>query len=263
MVNSEQQYICPREFFEVINHQRRYSLHLLAENCGYGLYSESIDIVKKAVLLLKHGADISVPDFDGCTVLHTIIGCVRYDQSPLARPGRDVRQRIQSLHEPKEFLIASITAGANVYAINDDGLTPSMYARTYHREMEWLEALKSTGYNPEEVVAHSDPDSHDCSRPHQVSRLSFEEYLQREKYPEFGEYDISDGEGEKMIYNEDDGEGTDNEDEDEYVNHLFPDSKEHEGANTESLRPEETCQICRMSLGDDGNGISEHYRPFF
>jgi hypothetical protein len=281
MVISEQQFVCPKEFFEVIDGQKRYSLHLLAEQCGYGLNLESIDIVKKAILLLKCGADISRPDFDGCTVLHTILGCVRRHQISSTRRGRDFRQRIRSLHEPKEFLIASITAGANVYAIDDDGLTPSMYARMFHREMEWLEALSSTGYDPEEVVAHSDPDSHDCFGRHQASRLSFEEYcLQRERDLEFRKSDISDGEGEDNSENEDDSEDsseneddseevieddgeevTDNETEDEYGNHLSPDGKEYEDANTESLRSVKICQICRVSLGY-GIGISDHYRPF-
>jgi hypothetical protein len=224
---SEQQSICPKEFFEVIKGQKQYSLHLLAEHCGYGLHVELIDIVEKAILLLKHGADISKLDCDGCTVLHTILGCIRRHQISSTRRGRNSRRRIQSLHEPKEFLIASITAGANVYAINDECRTPSIYARMFHREMEWIEALRSTGYDPEEVVAHSDPDSHDCSRKHQVSRLSFEEYcLQREMDLGFGESDISDGEDEgssekedgskEVIDNEDNGEEvTNNENEDE------------------------------------------------
>jgi hypothetical protein len=281
MILSEQQFISPKEFFEVIDGQKRYSLCLLAEHCGYGLNLESVDIVQNAILLLKHGADISTPDFDGCTVLHTILGCVRRHRISSTRRGYGFRQRIRSFHEPREFLIASITAGANVYAIDDDGLTPSMYARMFHREMEWVEALRSTGYDPEEVVAHSDPDSHDCSCRHQASRLSFEEYyLQRERVLEFRMSDISDGEGEDSSENDDDSEDsseneddseevvendgeevTDNENGAEYENYLSPDSKEHENANTESLRSVKICQICRVSLGD-GNGISDHYRPF-
>src|ERR1700693_2339776 len=106
MALSKQQFVCPKEFFEVVNGQKRYSLHLLAEQCGYGLLLESIDIVQKAILMLKLGADISRLDFDGCTILHTVLGYVRRHQISSTRRGRDFRQRIRSLHEPKEFLIA-------------------------------------------------------------------------------------------------------------------------------------------------------------
>jgi hypothetical protein len=256
MILSEHQFISPKEFFEVIDGKERYALSLLAENCGYGPYWESIDIVEKAILLLKHGADISRPNFDGCTVLHTILGCDRRHEFSSARRGCGSRQRIRSLHEPREFLIASIAAGANVHAIDANGLTPSMYARMCHREMEWIKALRSTGYDPQEVIAHSDPDSHDCPCRHQASRLSFEEYcLQRETGLEFRNSDISDGEGEDGSDNddgsedssedeedseefvEDDGEEvTDNENgDDEYENYLSPNNKEHENANTDLL----------------------------
>jgi hypothetical protein len=249
MILSEHQFISPKEFFEVIDGKKRCALSLLAENCGYGPYLESIDIVEKAILLLKHGADISRPNFGGCTVLHTILGCDRRHEFSSARRGCGSRQRVRSFYEPREFLIVSITAGANVYAIDDEGLTPSMSARMYHREMEWIEALRTTGYDPEEVVAHSDPDSHNCPCRHQASRLPFEEYcLQRETDPEFGKFDISDSEGEdndddseddtededdsEEIVEGDDEEMNDNENGDEYENYLSPDTKEHENANT-------------------------------
>jgi hypothetical protein len=258
MALSKQQFVCPKEFFEVVNGQKRYSLHLLAEQCGYGLLLESIDIVQKAILMLKLGADISRLDFDGCTILHTVLGCVRRHQISSTRRGRDFRQRIRSLHEPKEFLIASITAGANVYAIDARGLTPSVYARMFQREMEWLDALRSTGYDPEEVIAQSDPDSHNCFGRKQASRLSFEEYyLRRERDLESRKSTISDGDGEDISENEDDSENssededdsedssedefssekviedddeqmTDHENENQYGNHLSPDGREHE-----------------------------------
>jgi ankyrin repeat protein len=184
MVLSKQQFVCPKEFFEVVDGEKRYSLHLLAEQCGYGHNFESVDIVEKAILLLKRGANISYPDFDGSTVLHTIIGCVRYHQYGSKRQARSfgrIRQWVRSFHEPKEFLMASIAAGANVYAINGEGLTPSMYARLFGREKEWVEALRSTGFDPEEVVAHSDPNFHDCREP-PASKLSLEKYcLRREE----------------------------------------------------------------------------------
>jgi hypothetical protein len=185
MINLGQQFICPKESFEVLDGKKRYPLHLLAEQCGYGLIFEAVDIIEKAILLLKSGANISYSDYDGCTVLHTILGCVRYHQYGSKRQARRlgrVRQWTQSFHEPKEFLMAFVAAGGDVYAINDEGSTPSMHARLFGREKEWLEVLKSTGYAPEEVVAHSDPKSHDCSRERPASRLSLKEYcLRREE----------------------------------------------------------------------------------
>jgi hypothetical protein len=184
MINLGQQFICPKESFEVLDGKKRYPLHLLAEQCGYGLIFESVDITEKAILLLESGANVSYSDYDGCTVLHTILGCVRYHQHRSKRQARGlgrVRQWTRSFHEPKAFLMAFIAAGGDVYAINDEGSTPSMHARWFGREKEWLEVLESTGYSPEEVVAHSDPKSHDCSRERPASRLSLKEYCLRRK----------------------------------------------------------------------------------
>jgi len=260
MVLSKQQFVCPKEFFEVVDGKKRYSLHLLAEQCGYGLLLESTDIIEKAILMLKHGADISRLDFDGCTILHTVLGCFRRHEISSTRRGRDFSKRIRSFHEPKEFLIASITAGANVYAIDASGLTPSMYARMFQREMEWLEALRSTGYDPEEVIAQSDPDSHNCFGRQQASNLSFDEYcLRRERDLESRKSTISDGKSEDISENEDDSEDSsedkddsedssededsseeviedddeqmtdhENENENEYGNSLSSDGREHE-----------------------------------
>ena len=73
--------------------------------------------------------------------------------------------------------MVSIAAGANIYAINDEGTTPVMYARLYGREKELVGALRSTGHDAEEVVAHSDPKFHHC-RERPASKLSFEQYCQ-------------------------------------------------------------------------------------
>jgi len=194
MINLGQQFICLEEFYEVIEGKKRYPLHLLAEQCGYGLNFESVDIVEKAILLLKHGANISYPDYEG-SVLHTTIGCVRYHQYGSKRQARSVDRTgrwARSFHEPKEFLMACIAAGADVYAINHEGLTPSMYARLFGRETEWLEALWSTEHDPEMVVAHSDPNFHHC-RERSASKLSLEEYcLRREQDLKVRQSDIAD-----------------------------------------------------------------------
>jgi hypothetical protein len=80
-----------------------------------------------------------------------------------------------------------ITAGANLYATNDEGKTPSMVALDSHRENEWIEALTACGFDANEVLAQSDPELYDCTRERQMSKLSFEEYCQRrpEQSPEY------------------------------------------------------------------------------
>jgi hypothetical protein len=195
MLNLGQQFICLEEFYEVVEGKKRYPLYLLAEQCGYGLTFESVDIVEKAILLLRRGVNVSYPDYDGSTVLHTIISCVRYHEVKSKRQARSFdrgRQWARSLHEPKEFLMACIAAGANVYAINQEGTTPSMYARLFGREKEWLEALWSTKHDPEVVVAHSDPSFHRC-RESSASKASLEEYcLRREQDLEVRISDIAD-----------------------------------------------------------------------
>ena len=71
-----------------------------------------------------------------------------------------------------------ITAGANLYATNDEGKTPSMVASDSHRENEWIEALTACGFDANEVLAQSYPELYDCTREHQMSKLSLEEYCQ-------------------------------------------------------------------------------------
>jgi hypothetical protein len=162
----------------------------LADICGY-FFGEVIQTVDKAILLLKRKADISCRDHNGNTVLHTLLECPRpYEDSRLLPEDRFYL----SLTEPKQLLMAFITAGADVYAINNRGETPSMIAWDFGREDEWTEALTLCGYDSEEVFAQSDPALHDCTRIPQSSKLSFEEFCQVRqehlRYKEicFGEY---------------------------------------------------------------------------
>ena len=154
----------------------RVPLCILADGCGYGSSSVG-QIVDKAILLLKWKADISCRDPDGDTVLHTLLKCERGKMTYL------------SLTEPKQLLIVFISAGADVYAINSEGESPSDLARQYDHEDEWTEALMLCGYDVHEVVAQPD-----ATRMRQTSKLSFEECCQnREEYLwykelTFGEY---------------------------------------------------------------------------
>lgn len=90
--------------------------------------------------------------------------------------------------------MAFITAGADVCAINGNGLTPSHIAQKYNREDKWSEALTLCGYDPEVVFAQSGLDSHDPLRISLTPGLSFQQFCRnRQEYLEFkkicfGEY---------------------------------------------------------------------------
>lgn len=106
-----------------------------------------------------------------------------------------------------------ITAGADVYATNDDDITPSMIALEYGREDEWIEALELCGYEPEEVFTSC---IHHPTQGPQTSKLSFQEYCQQRhqwQHPSYserfqsGDIDNDLGSCDENAYGEDDCEG--------------------------------------------------------
>ncbi|RDL34706.1 uncharacterized protein BP5553_07834 [Venustampulla echinocandica] len=178
--------------------------------------SIAIDIVDKAVLLLQRKADILCRDYNGDTVLHTAIIYNPLHEMMLkerAIQGGLSRERKACLTELKDLLIVFITAGADIYAVNDDGKTPSMVARDSERLDEWTEALELCGYDIHQVLAHSDLNHRDCTHEHQKSKLTFEEYCrQRKENTRFEEVDTDDEDGEET---DGDSDEVDIDDEDE------------------------------------------------
>jgi hypothetical protein len=153
-----------------------------------------IDVVDKAILLLNRKANISCRDASGDTVLHTLLKCERYYE----RMSKITARRHSGLHlhhwrmsfkVPKDLLKVFISAGADVYATNDNGQTPSMVASEYGRMDEWIEALELCGYEYEEVLKSC---IHHPSSRHQTSKLSFQEYCQQRKHPDRSEQFQSD-----------------------------------------------------------------------
>jgi hypothetical protein len=139
-------------------------------------------VVEKAILLLNRGADILARDDKGDTLLHIVLRCERLYENFSKKRGRnsDILWAWRlSRKSPKDLLMVFITAGADVYASNTEGETPSMVAFDYGRENEWTEALDSCSYDPEEVWAQSDPDFHHCTAKRQISKLSLEKYCQQ------------------------------------------------------------------------------------
>jgi hypothetical protein len=190
MINLGDPLISPKNSIKSFTGIKVPPLIILADFCGY-THPEVLQIVDKAILFLKRKADIACRDYNGYTVLHTLLKCLRHHEQSRQLPEDGF---YLSLTEPKQLLMVFITAGADVCATNDRGKTPSMIARDYGREDEWTEALTLCGYDPEEVFAQSGSTLHDSMRIPQTFILSFEEFCQNRqehlRYRKicFGEY---------------------------------------------------------------------------
>ncbi|KAF4629078.1 hypothetical protein G7Y89_g9078 [Cudoniella acicularis] len=182
-------------------------LMLLADHCGY-FDGSDIHIVDKAILLMKWKADISSSYCNGDTVLHRVLKCPRHSDrlsKARCRENGSLWQWRLSFTAPKDLLITFIAAGADVYAENGAGETPSGSACDYNRVEEWNEALTACGYDSAKVLADSEPDTYGQFKyERQTSKLSFEEYCQIRQE----ECQIKEG----NIYEEDDDIDVDEED---------------------------------------------------
>lgn len=156
-------------------------LLLLARLCG--LYHRlAFHVIDKSILLLNRKANISCRDCGGNTVLHVILSCPRLHEGLSYKKAKASRLRsrwILSRKQPLDLLIVFITAGADVYALNKYGETPSKVAYSKRRIEEWIKALKLCGYDYEEVLVHPSPCTDYCKANHQASKLSFPEYCQQ------------------------------------------------------------------------------------
>jgi hypothetical protein len=215
------------------------ALTLLAYTCGYDAGFE-VDIVDKGILLLNRKADISYRDENGDTVLHTLLKCERlYERLSRTKARRSGRLRCWDLSfkEPKDLLMVFITAGADVYATNDTGQTPSMVALEYGREDEWIKALELCGYDSDEVLKS-------CidrpTREYQTTKLSFQEYCQQRQQGQYSDW-FEQGES------DDDYEGGDHED-----GHQGDDHKEDDHEETRVVTDNTECV-------DGGSGNMETF----
>jgi hypothetical protein len=161
-------------------------LILLARESGLQSCS-TLHIIDKAILLLNRKADISHCGVNGNTVLHSVLIWKPLHQLRTYRKAKSLgigARWMLSLTHPLDLLMVFITAGADVYATNLHGYTPSRIANACRRTEEWIKALELCGFNSREVLAHSTPCTHDCRNTHQTSKLQFEEYCQqREPFP--------------------------------------------------------------------------------
>jgi hypothetical protein len=177
---------CGQAFFHAnqtisCNSSRRAPLSLLAKACGYSL-GNYFQIATKAILLLQRGADVKYRHQNGDTLLHTLLKSRRYHQDVAyitAEYDGTMRQRKSSIRQPRLLLVAFIAAGADVYAINNKGLTPSAIAMIYGRKGEWKRALRVCGYDVVEVLRRSHTKPWAAIGPRQTPKLRFEDFCEQ------------------------------------------------------------------------------------
>jgi hypothetical protein len=127
----------------------------LADMCGY-ITGDVIDVVDKAILLIKWNVDISCKDAGGNTPLHRVLMSERLHER-LAKQERlyEGTRCFLSRREPGELLIVFITAGVDIYTKNEAGQTPSTIAHLLGREKEWAGTFEFCGYDSKEVMQRS------------------------------------------------------------------------------------------------------------
>ena len=215
-------------------------LLLLAEACGL-IDSDTFHIVDKAILLLNRKANISCRNYHGNTVLHTILNCPRLHEIFSYKKAKALRSRsrwILSHKQPLDLLIVFITAGADVYALNKNGETPSKVAYSNRRIEEWIKALKLCGYDYEEVLAHPSPCTDYCKANHQASMLSFEEYCQEREPSGYDGYDGKDPpDGQGYICSEAEESGDEEESDEEGESDEEEENDDEEKSDIEEEGP--------------------------
>ena len=110
------------------------------------LYAEAFQIPSKIALLLSRGADPSLCDQRGDNFLHRVLLSRRkystYDG--LVTPEFN--------EELKDILMLLITAGADVFAVNNYGQRVCDIAIGSDIWLEWEEALEECGHDPEAIL---------------------------------------------------------------------------------------------------------------
>jgi hypothetical protein len=114
----------------------------------YGLFTwDNIDIPDKTALLLARGADVSQRDAEGNNCLHLVM-CWFRDPPQLYIDSDRFSDPYDGL---RDLLTLMITAGADIYAINEAGTTVSEVAHAEGHWQIWAEVLETCGFDVEEV----------------------------------------------------------------------------------------------------------------
>jgi hypothetical protein len=143
--------------------------------------AEQYKIADKVALLLRRGANPNTRSACGCTCLHILLSYSHQDSRRKFRMSAEEREICL-----KDILMLMITAGADVYAVDDDGDSVTDITFIFDHEDVWYESLIDCGYNPDEVYQGNEAGTGWSSSvdPHyaqpsetQKPKLTFAEYL--------------------------------------------------------------------------------------
>jgi hypothetical protein len=146
-------------------------------------HADDFETSDKIALLLVRGADVSQRDAGGNNCLHIVM---HWNRDRLLHYGRAMVS--ETYDELRDILTLMITAGADIYAINEEGATVSEVAHAGGHWQIWAEVLETCGYDPAMVAQGYDADhgwSSAIDNPGNTppaewpSKLSLAAYLQR------------------------------------------------------------------------------------
>lgn len=151
---------------------------LLLAYCHSQNSAGSFQTAEKVALLLSRGANVKAKNSQGRTCLDLVLSD---------------KHRARVCHvmcRTKDIVMIMISAGADVCAVDDYGLSVTDIAIDSGQHALWTEALKYCGIDIRDVLArpnvdpaHSTALSSEYSQPHRslTSKVSLEEYLERRK----------------------------------------------------------------------------------
>jgi hypothetical protein len=154
----------------------------LATIHGHG-HADNFETSDKIALLLVRGADFSQRDAGGNNCLHIVM---HWNRDKLLYYGRTMVS--ETYDELRDILTLMITAGADIYAINEEGATVSEVAYAEGHYQIWAEVLETCGYDTDKVFQEYDADhgwtsaiDTPCNKPpaEWPSKLSFAAYLEQ------------------------------------------------------------------------------------
>lgn len=117
-----------------------------SSDLGLELATHFVEISFEQVdFLLDHGASVLAKDIGGDTCLHCVFHAVDDFHKAIYRPRHLLTKLVARL----------IKAGADVFALDAVGISPSAAARHGGYERSWREALEKCGYSPQTVYANS------------------------------------------------------------------------------------------------------------
>lgn len=151
--------------------------------------AELFQTAGKVALLLSRGANVRAKNSQGETCLHLVLSPHEHSE-PRCWCDDDEAYVWRHLCRTKDIVILMISAGADVCAIDEYGLSVTDIAIDSSQHALWTEALKYCGIDIQDVLARPNFDparstalSSEYSQPHRsvTSKVSLEEYLERRK----------------------------------------------------------------------------------